>query len=176
MRCLAFAMLLAASGLCAATLPAIADDGERPFRATISIVDPNPIHETIHGVTYTSEGATGEASHLGRVSGPIFYSPATYKVDPVHGPELLFYGFGSFTAANGDQLTFSFDDAFVLLTTNAQGNYPTGFTATITGGTGRFANASGELFFLGYVLPQGAGFGPTYFDVAGSISYDDSGH
>lgn len=173
MRRLAPAMLLAAIGL--AAIPPLANAGDEvPFLAQISIVAPNPIHKTINGVTYTSEGATGEATHLGRVSGPIFYSPPTFHLDPVLGPELLFYGFGTFTAANGDQLTFSFNDAFVLLTTNAQGNYPTGFTATITGGTGRFADATGELIFVGEVLPQGTDFGPTYFDVAGSISYGES--
>lgn len=173
MRRLALVLLLAVVGI--SVVPAIVGAGDQvPFRAEISIIDPNPGHQTIHGVTYTFEGATGEATHLGRVSGPIFYSPPTFQVDPVDGPELLFYGFGTLTAANGDQLTFSFENAYVLLTNNAQGNYPTGFIATVTGGTGRFADATGELDFSGYVLPQGAGFGPTYFDVSGSISYGDS--
>jgi hypothetical protein len=74
--------------------------------------------------------SVGEATHLGRFT----------KVELlyINGPEIS--GSVIFTAANGDQLFADFAGTFTSPTT-AEGVY------TVTGGTGRFAHATGTIDF-----------------------------
>ena len=75
---------------------------------------------------------TGHATHLGPFTADVFVTPHedTYSFTAV------------FTAANGDQVLLSGEAKFTSPTsTSATGN------ATITGGTGRFMNATGKLHF-----------------------------
>ena len=85
----------------------------------------------VNGNVLTAVGS-GNATHLG----------AFRRVEHiVLGPDGAISGDITFTAANGDQLTANFVGGFTSDTT-ASGTY------TITGGTGRFANATGTAFFL----------------------------
>ena len=76
--------------------------------------------------------AEGNATHLGRFTREetILFNPATGALT----------GLIVFTAANGDQLFGTVGGGFVS-PTSATGTY------TLTGGTGRFQNASGEAAF-----------------------------
>jgi hypothetical protein len=95
------------------------------------------------------QGATltkvGRATHLGR-----FTAVSTQCSDPKTG----ITGQTIFTAANGDQL-------FVTYSVKASGSLPelrTDLVLTVTGGTGRFARASGRIFGVGQFNPAtGAG-------------------
>lgn len=81
------------------------------------------------GTTLLTYGGTGHATLLGSFTADaniVFLVPfTTYSVT------------GVLTAANGDQIFFSGEAAFTSPTTDAG-------TLTITGGTGRFMNATGE--------------------------------
>jgi hypothetical protein len=78
---------------------------------------------------------SGNATHLGSFTneGRVIFTPDPDNPNIVHPS-----GQGSFTAANGDKLTFDIQNASMDLTTGlATGDFH------FTGGTGRFANASG---------------------------------
>ncbi len=84
--------------------------------------------------------SSGTATHLGlwTSTGTVNFSP-----DPVNPGRMLSSGTGAFTAANGDKLAFAFSGALEAS--------PGSETATdqgvfhFTGGTGRFASASGSV-------------------------------
>jgi hypothetical protein len=78
---------------------------------------------------------SGTATHLGSFTntGRVIFTPDPNNPNIVHPS-----GEGSFTAADGDKLLFVIEDATMDITTGlATGNF------RFTGGTGRFANASG---------------------------------
>ena len=90
--------------------------------------------------------ATGNATHLGR-----FTLEVPHVVNPV---TRIGTGRFEFRAADGDMLTADFVGQATMI---APGVLSTVDTATITGGTGRFANATGH--FTGgrtFVLSTGA--------------------
>jgi hypothetical protein len=98
-----------------------------PFKATISAVAVG----TPCG-TYTADG---NAAHLGAIT-----EFGTYCIVGVLGPGVFqLAGEGTQVAANGDSVTFTFEEVVDL---NANPLVGTA-TFTITGGTGRFANATG---------------------------------
>ena len=97
-----------------------------------------PVRGTLEA-TETEDGAlnhlvgTGEATHLGR-----FTLTSDFAVDPTTATGI---GTAIWTAANGDQI-------FTTLTGQAVVVFPIATiteTHTITGGTGRFADASGGI-------------------------------
>src|SRR4051794_11778384 len=98
-----------------------------PFkgRAAVVVTGADGNHLTTSGV--------GEATHLGRY---------TRTEDLFLHGDGSFHGTVVFTAANGDQLFVEFTGGFTS-PTMAAGTY------TITGGTGRFSDASGEATFSG---------------------------
>jgi hypothetical protein len=89
--------------------------------------------------------ATGVATHLGHF---------TREEQTVVHEDGTLVGSLILTAANGDQLFVVFEGAFTSPTT-AAGSY------TITGGTGRLANASGEAGFV-VVTSDGIHFAVTF--------------
>src|SRR5688500_8030910 len=100
-----------------------------PFKgngnAQITNVQPGP-----NGGDLITASASGQATHLGNYT----------REENILVNAGLITGSVTFTAANGDQLTAGIEGAFTSMTT-AAGTY------TFTGGTGRFANASGTAFF-----------------------------
>lgn len=132
--------------------PATGDGNASPFKITEV-----PFKGTFEGVLTVSTptappllpsfiDATGNATHLGR-----FTLQVPHVVNPV---TRIGTGRFEFSAANGDMLTADFVGQATVI---APGVLSTVDTATITGGTGRFANATGR--FTGgrtFVLATGA--------------------
>jgi hypothetical protein len=113
---------------------------DRPFRATLA----GSVHWTFPGTSpsnctrVTTHGAaTGEATHLGRVVVSWSHCPDE--------PNYLVDGRMTITAANGDTLngTYNYDP------NSTSNSIPT----TITGGTGRFAGATGTVVVTYSVNP-----------------------
>jgi hypothetical protein len=105
--------------------------------------------------------ATGNATHLG-----LFTLDIPHVVNRADRTAAGTY---EFTAANGDTLTADFTGVAVLI---APGILYIEETATITGGTGRFAGATGS-FTSERLYDTVAGTTTGSFD--GTISYDDDG-
>lgn len=113
------------------------------FAGPVAAGDPVPLRGTLEGIETVTQfvfplesvdlKATGNATQLGR-----FTLDGQAQVNLAEGT-----GSGSFvfTAANGDTLTAEFTGQATLL---ASGVVALSETAVITGGTGRFAGASGR--------------------------------
>jgi hypothetical protein len=142
--------LLAAVAL-ACTVPAAWADDQVPFQGSaegaIASVSPDP-----GGVVLTVL-AEGNATQLGRFSREetILLNPATGTVT----------GLIVFTAANGDQLFSGVVGGFISPNT-ATGTY------TFTGGTGRFANATGGADFI-ISTPDGVHFSVEFNGTLSSV-------
>jgi hypothetical protein len=147
--------LLAAVTLVFAPQPATAKD-QVPFHAAFNTVFESTLNFPIISVHVTGDG---EATHLGRTA-----TETTNQMGNIlTGATTATY---HFTAANGDEVVAEFD--FVALPT------PTGFTFTgtweITGGTGRFTNASGSGTLEGRADFTGPTNGVGSFTMIGTIS------
>ena len=121
-------MALAVGGMISVTLVQIANAAV-PFKGRgtgeIVSVQPGPTGPVITAI------ASGNATHLGNYS----------RIEHISlAPDGSFTGDVTFTAANGDQLTANIQGAFTSPAT-ASGTY------SFTGGTGRFANATGTAYF-----------------------------
>lgn len=111
--------------------PAKAEKKELPFKGTVQSVETYAVTPPIMSVT---ANGSGNATHLGQYT-------ISYEVE-VNLETLLGVGSAEIVAANGD----------ILYATMSGQATPTGTTDvfnvveefTITGGTGRFANASGS--------------------------------
>ena len=136
-----FVALLAAFAV-SLTLVVSAVAAETPFKGTVNAVETGTVAFPIRSIT--REG-TGTATYLGRYTEHI-----TMDIN------LLFMsstGAATFTAANGDTLSASLDGQATQTgptTLSIVENY------TITGGTGRFADATGS-FTLRSTLEQTTG-------------------
>ena len=124
------ASALVALAILGLTLPALADES-LPFRgvADAAVIGVEPVPD---GLLLTV-AATGQATHLGRF---------TREESVVLHADGTLEGSLVFIAANGDQLYADVAGGFISPTT-AVGTY------TFTGGTGRFANASGGADWVG---------------------------
>ena len=132
-------MLVIAAALVSLLLVPVASAGQggtdRPFQTTLV----GSIHWELPGVspsncalvTTLGEG-TGEATHLGRVTVAWSHCPEE--------PEIIMDGRMILTAANGDQLygIYNHDDLSSI---------------TVTGGTGRFSDATGSLAVTYQLVP-----------------------
>jgi hypothetical protein len=123
--------LVAASAVLLASTAVSAVAAETPFKGTFSAVETDQL---VFPILSVNREGTGTATYLGK-----YTEHATLQVDVRTGSAT---GAATFTAANGDTLTAS---------VVGQGT-PTGPTTrsivevyTITGGTGRFADATGTL-------------------------------
>jgi hypothetical protein len=116
-----------------------------PFRGTWTgdTVSATPVAPNV--VLVVSTGS-GNATQLGRfqMSSPHLTFLDTLAVD----------GHQFFTAANGDTVAATLSGQFVP---TPQGNLEGTLTGVITGGTGRFKNATGSYAF--HILAQPAAFG-----------------
>ena len=135
-------LALVAASVSLASIAASAVAAETPFKGTVNAdetVVPSPPTASL-----TRDG-TGTATYLGKYTEHI--------VMTIHLPTLSSTGTATFTAANGDTLT-----ATVLGQATRTG--PTTLSIredyTVTGGTGRFADASGN-FTLRSTVDQTTG-------------------
>lgn len=120
-----------------------------PFRgtwegSTVSAVALSPT------VVFVVSSGSGEATHLGRfeMTTPHYSYLDTFAIE----------GEQNFTAANGDTLDASYAGQLQL---NAEGCVVGTLPASITGGTGRFAGATGSYFFHLVACPAEFGFDST---------------
>lgn len=136
-----------------------------PFRLVLS-GNANPDFSNGPCDVVNSESGTGVAEHLGLVSWTS-NEVANFCVDPNDPSQAAVTGTIVITAANGDQLTESYTSTvhadFAAGTLTAAGDYQ------VTGGTGRFAGATGRgtLDVNGSLAPP-FGVSGTY---AGTIAY-----
>ena len=123
-------MSIASSEASATRAGALSNDQEVPFKGrlegTATVTGTPPF------LSVSIEG-TGNATHLGR-----FTVEVPHVVNAMNRTSIGTY---EFTAANGDTLTAGFTGQ---ATPTAPGVLSIAETATITGGTGRFANATGS--------------------------------
>ena len=128
-----------------------------PFKGTYTtsseILQPAPFLQTrITGL--------GQASHLGKSS---FVALSTLNLTTA--PPFRLGGTATFTAANADEFYTTF---IGTATPNGQGALNVSMSHTITGGTGRFKNATGS--FEGYTVAV-PGHSEASIDNVGTISY-----
>jgi hypothetical protein len=142
-------LMMALTLLVGLALPALGDDC-CPFRGH-----------------YAHDGGapgSGQATHLGR-----FIYESMVVVDPDDGSA---EGTAVITAANGDQLFMQVDGAPTDECVSAPTEViPICGTFTVTGGTGRFSDASGDADFMGVIMLDPPG--PPHIAVAfaGTIQY-----
>ena len=130
---------------------------DRPFKGsyttTSEILQPAPILKTrITG--------TGNVSQLGKST---FVALSTLNFTTQ--PPFTLAGTATFTAANGDEVYTSFTGTS---TPTAQGMLDVSMTHIITGGTGRFQNATGS--FVGHTIAF-PGHSEGYIEHEGVIRY-----
>lgn len=131
-------------GACALSAPALLGSSVsqaetcKPWHIEASAQYRNPLYDEEGNLVFMEATGSGHASHMGAIVavGADYFSP------PENGIEVI-DGDGIFTAPNGDQIFVNFDGTVVdLATGTGTGTY------LITGGTGRFANASGTAEFV----------------------------
>jgi hypothetical protein len=131
---------LAAAVLICAKTPTTASD-QVPFNGTVSgyVESQEPVDQcTVHAHVINF----GNANQLGAFTGTAEFYP-NFCEDP---PNITYTGMFDWFAANGDEITGTFDG--YLSPTDTPGVYDNHETADVTGGTGRFRNATGH-FELG---------------------------
>ena len=142
----------------AAPAPAVARGARLPFHGTLAAFETVEIQPATNTGLVHVEG-TGTATHLGRFT---FVNDFTldFNVEALAGLEQM-----TLTAANGDVLTATAVGQGVP--TGDGATLDTFESATITGGTGRFAGATGS-FILRRVLVEATGISAGSF--TGTIS------
>lgn len=136
---------------------------ERPFQGRIDgqfVASPTP-NPTIY---VGGANAVGNATHVGS------FSKVTSDVTDIATGEVV----GSFTmtTANGDHVTGIYSGLIVFGL--SPGSFSWVLEATITGGTGRFSNATGEFVFLAegtFVVRDGVSYGDYTETFDGTIDY-----
>ena len=142
MRRLFFA-LCAVSTVALALIATSAVAAATPFKGTVHAVEANQLVFPVLSVNRTG---TGNATHLGK-----FTEHVTLQVNVTTRSST---GAATFTAANGDTLTTTVAGQATL--TSTPGVITVVEVYTITGGTGRFAGATGR-FTLENILNQATG-------------------
>jgi len=178
----AFALTLAAALALVVAVPTSAGQGPAmetlPFRATFTTLqtgmddsggDPGAVRCDPPAVGpaawFSTFDGHGNGTHLGRYSE--HNTHCAYATGPTTG--MFNEGLSTITTANGDTLTLSYGGTWVL--DLAAGTATIAEDWTITGGSGRFLNASGSgTLDLLQSLATGAGVG----HVSGAIAYDAS--
>jgi len=151
-----------AAAMILVTTPASATD-QVPFRGIVSgsVVSITPVDEC-HQLAEAVNG--GNATQLGRFTGT-----AEFVLDVC---DLTYVGSYVFTAANGDSISGPFSGS--LTPTDVPGVFDNTEIAFITGGTGRFANATGTFSLGGQIDLNTGTFSLPWQE--GTISTVGSGH
>ena len=129
-----FALALSAIGLLAVVAPAQAAQRAYVSRGTAHFTGPN---------TFVGAGAATHLARYEETGGVQFSDTADPTVSHLEAS-------ATYTAANGDQLYATFSGELNGVTGAISA------TVTYTGGTGRFANASGTATLSGQLLPGGS--------------------
>jgi hypothetical protein len=139
--------------------------GAEPFKSRVTANWDNifaALPPALGGLGQANFVGTSQTTHLGKAAqrGTLALQP------PVVAPH-IFPGSGSvtITGANGDQLTFSYTGNLDANTGVGQGNF------TFTGGTGRFANATGGGTFYAQINLAQAAPQPMTVVLDGQIGY-----
>ena len=137
-----FVGLVAALAVSLASVTVSAVAAETPFKGTVHAVETGPV---VFPTRFVDRQGTGTATHLGRYTEHVLVQ--------VNIPTMTSTGTATFTAANGDTL-------FASVAGQATRTSPTTLSIvevyTITGGTGRFADATGS-FTLDSTVDQVTG-------------------
>jgi hypothetical protein len=124
-----FVGLVAALALSLVSVAVSAAAAETPFKGTVNAVETGTV---VFPTRFLDRTGTGNATHLGRYT--------EHVVMQINLPTMSSMGAATFTAANGDTLTAS-------VVGQATRTGPTMLSIvevyTITGGTGRFVDATG---------------------------------
>lgn len=171
MRRTTVALIVLALALLGITAPASANTAMRPFKGVVvgvGVVDLAPSGMNCPLGLLTSGGARGTVSHLGLTTMTSKHcTPGPPTFDTITGGQM------ELVAANGDKLDFTYTGKCV----------PPPFPATITcdlvatviGGTGRFADAQGQVDMYVAVSFNGSLDLPTIlpgsWTLTGAISY-----
>jgi hypothetical protein len=143
--------LVAAFAVSLASVTVSAVAAETPFKGTVNAVETGQV---VFPSLFLDREGTGTATYLGRYT--------EHVVMQINIPTLSSMGAATFTAANGDTLTAS-------VVGQATRTGPTALSIvevyTITGGTGRFADATGT-FTLHSTLEQTTGISTGTFSGA----------
>ena len=125
-----FVGLVAAFAVSLASVAVSAVAAETPFKGTVNAVETGPV---VFPTRFVDREGTGNATYLGKYT--------EHVVLQINLPTLTSTGTATFTAANGDTL-------FASVVGQATRTGPTMLSIvevyTITGGTGRFADATGS--------------------------------
>ncbi|MCG6988729.1 MAG: hypothetical protein LJF06_11185 [Gemmatimonadetes bacterium] len=155
------------------------EPGGRPFKmdmvigsdlsegtCDVEVPTGDPGNPTVLVQIPTFAPAWGTASHVGRVGQDIWHDYCSFAL---HGdlPAIDLGGHTEIRAANGDAIEGNWS-GYLLLAGEQAGHFFN--TAVITGGTGRFENASGELVIHGW-NNLGPGPEPSWYKAEGTISY-----
>lgn len=132
---------------------------ERPWKASVSATWDN-VFNGLFAPPATFAGG-GTSSHLGRI-----HQQGALILQPTPDPD-VFAGHGvvTFTAANGDELTFQYEGLLYAATGRGVG------TLVFTGGTGRFADASGTGRFEARIDTSVPTNQPMTVELQGRLSY-----
>jgi hypothetical protein len=155
------AMSLVAAAIISATTPISARD-QVPFRGVVSgsAISITPLDEC-NQLTEAVNG--GNATHLGRFTGT-----AQFVLNVC---DLTYVGSYAWTAANGDTISGPFIGS--LTPTDVPGVFDNTESAFVTGGTGRFAGATGTFSLHGQINLNTGTFSLPF---EGTISSVGSGH
>jgi hypothetical protein len=125
-----FVGLVAAFAVSLASGAVSAVAAETPFKGTVNAVETGPV---VFPIRFLDREGTGKATYLGRYT--------EHVVMQINIPAMASTGTATFTAANGDTL-------LATVVGQATRTGPTTLSIvevyTITGGTGRFADATGN--------------------------------
>ncbi|CAN5610206.1 hypothetical protein BH23CHL7_BH23CHL7_07250 [soil metagenome] len=136
--------------------------GQRQVTGTVTLVaGPNGQSCGFDGYVLELEGSAALA-HLGNTT-VIASNCSRGSLDT--GPAVMFEGSATYTASDGSSVTVAYDGSQMKPVAQVG---PFRVLQTVTGGTGRFANATGEWTITGEANITN---GETHGDVTGWISY-----
>ena len=154
-------VFVAVTALLLSTAPAATAAQPVPFRAEFSL-DGSFVPTAAPGVFAGTGSGTGRATHLGKVTlstSELVDFTASPGSGTIRGGEMVM------VAANGDELYWDYSGNGLL--PDADGVVSFGGTFTITGGTGRFSDATGGGTFEG----EGNVAGDAVVSYEGTIEY-----
>jgi hypothetical protein len=144
----------------------------RPFKGSVNYVGEAEIDLTCECIEPTFQGntflGTGNLTHMGNIVSESI--PCITYIE--NGGNIVGYNVESqcttLVAANGDEVDITIDPYVMLLDFNCFCSFSGLYTATITGGTGRFENASGT---FGGTVFQSLETGVVTINIDGEIYY-----